>query len=167
MERRTVIKQMALLCASAMLLPSCLKNKKSTNIDLKQLNVSAEQEELLAELVESIIPKTDSPGAKELGVHLFVLKMLDDCYTKENQERFLAGFEVFEGENFVDRSRAQRIKLLNEIMESKSTENNLQYFLKEVRKQTIKGYQQSEYVMTELKPYILVPGKFRGSVKRA
>src|SRR6218665_1941113 len=123
MERRTAIRHMALLCASAMLLPSCLENKKSTSLDLKQLTVTAEQEQLLAELVETIIPKTDTPGARELGVHLFVLKMVDDCYAKEEQEKFLSGLQVFEGKSFLDNSVAHRISLLNEIMEPKYAES--------------------------------------------
>ncbi len=166
MERRTAIRHMALLCASAMLLPSCIKNQKSTSIELKHLKVTANQEQLLAELVETIIPKTDTPGARELGVHLFVLKMIDDCYRKEQQQRFLAGLEIFEEKSFTESSMQNRIGLLIEIMETKYADTDLQYFLKEVRKQTLKGYEQSEYVMTELRPYILVPGQFLGSVKR-
>lgn len=165
MERRTALKQMALLCASAMLLPSCLQGGKNASIGLKHITITEIQEKLLAELVETIIPKTDTPGAKELGVHLFVLKMIDDCYPKDKQQRFLNGLQIFEDKNFSGSSAQVRIVLLQEIMEKKYAESNLQYFLKEVRKQTIKGYEQSEYVMTELKPYILVPTQFRGSVK--
>lgn len=167
MERRTALKQMALLCASAMLLPSCLQAGKTASIGLKHITITEIQEKLLAELVETIIPKTDTPGAKELGVYLFVLKMIDDCYPKDKQRRFLDGLQIFEDKNFGGSSAQVRIVFLQEIMEKKYAESNLQYFLKEVRKQTIKGYEQSEYVMTELRPYILVPTQFRGSVKRA
>lgn len=167
MERRTAIRHMALLCASAMLLPSCIKSQKAKNINLKYLKITAEQEQLLAELVETIIPKTDTPGAKELGIHLFVLKMVNDCRPQEDQQRFLAGLQVFEGKNFVESSLQARISLLKEITEAKYAKNDLQYFLKEVRKQTLKGYEQSEYVMTALRPYVLVPGHFLGSLKRS
>jgi len=171
MERRTAIRHMALLCASAMLLPSCFNNQQGASISLQHITITAKQEQLLAELVETIIPKTDTPGAKELGIHLFVLKMVNDCRPKEEQQRFMDGLQTFENENiggakFTDSSVQQRINLLKEIMEAKNKESNLQFFLKEVRKQTLKGYEQSEYVMTKLKPYILVPGHFSGSVKR-
>lgn len=167
MERRTAIKQMALLCASAMLLPSCLQGGgKMANIGLKHIAVTEAQEKLMAELVETIIPKTDTPGAKELGVHLFVFKMVDDCYPKAEQDQFLDGLKDFEDKKFEENTTRQRIDLLKEIMQEKNAESNLQYFLKEVRKQTLKGYTQSEYVMTELRPYILVPGQFLGSVRR-
>ncbi|WP_113663310.1 gluconate 2-dehydrogenase subunit 3 family protein [Pedobacter nanyangensis] len=172
MERRTAIRHMALLCASAMLLPSCFNHQQEASIPLQQIAISAKQEQLLAELVETIIPKTDTLGAKDLGLHLFVLKMVDDCLPQKEQQQFMDGLQTFEdktigGTKFAESSNQHKINLLKEIMEPRYKESNLQFFLKEVRKQTLKGYQQSEYVMTKLRPYILVPGHFSGSVKRA
>ncbi len=48
---------------------------------------------MLAELAETILPKTDTPGAKDLAAHLFALKMVDDCYTKTNQEKYMKGMK--------------------------------------------------------------------------
>lgn len=49
----------------------------------------------MAELCETILPATDTPGAKDLSAHLFVLKMIDDCYKKDHQQQFSNGLKDF------------------------------------------------------------------------
>src|ERR1700693_5168461 len=95
MNRRTVIKNLALVIGGAALLPSCLRHNGGPSIHLKHLNISADQENLIGDVCETIIPKTDTPGAKGLNLHLFVLKMLDDCYKKKDQQAFMAGLVEF------------------------------------------------------------------------
>ena len=96
MDRRTVIKNLALLIAGATVLPSCVSNSKKSNIHLNHLSITEEQEKLIGDVCETIIPKTDTPGAKDLHLHLFVIKMLDDCYNKEDQQVFMTGMEQFQ-----------------------------------------------------------------------
>ena len=96
MDRRTVIKNLALLIAGATVLPSCVGNGSKPNIHLNHLSITAEQEKLISDVCETIIPKTDTPGAKDLHLHLFVIKMLDDCYNKKDQQAFMTGMEQFQ-----------------------------------------------------------------------
>ena len=49
------------------------------------------QRDLLAALVDQILPATDTPGAAEVGVPQFVDTMLADWYAPEERGRFLAG----------------------------------------------------------------------------
>ncbi|MDB4903356.1 MAG: hypothetical protein JWQ63_2637 [Mucilaginibacter sp.] len=95
MNRRTVIKNLALVIGGAALLPSCMKNNGGLSIHFKHLNISADQENLIGDICETIIPKTNTPGAKDLNLHLFVLKMLDDCYKKKDQQAFMVGLNQF------------------------------------------------------------------------
>ena len=101
MDRRTVIKNLALIIGGTALLPSCLHRDGSSYVQLKHININANQQKLIADIAETIIPKTNTPGAKDLNLHLFVLKMLDDCYTKKDQQAFLAGLVQFN--DMVDR----------------------------------------------------------------
>src|ERR1700680_2012245 len=50
--------------------------------------VSDQQRMLLDEVADVIIPATDTPGAKEAGVEQFIVRVMRDCYPKEEQERF-------------------------------------------------------------------------------
>jgi hypothetical protein len=95
MDRRTVIKNLALIIGGAALLPSCLHHDGSSYVQLKHIQINADQQKLITDIAETIIPKTNTPGAKDLNLHLFVLKMLDDCYTKKDQQAFLAGLAQF------------------------------------------------------------------------
>ncbi|PTS91699.1 hypothetical protein DBR11_28545 [Pedobacter sp. HMWF019] len=48
---------------------------------------------LLAELVEIIIPETDTPGAKSAMVHLFVIEMVENCTSAKEKGIFYRGME--------------------------------------------------------------------------
>lgn len=93
MQRRTALKNLLLIAGGTALLPSCLHEDKKASILLNHLKISADQENLLAEIAETIIPRTDTPGAKELGVHQFVLTMVDDCMGKDDQDNFIKGLD--------------------------------------------------------------------------
>ncbi len=52
---------------------------------------------MLAELTETIMPKTKNfIGAKDLKTHEFVLTMVDDCTSPEDQEKFTDGLKAFD-----------------------------------------------------------------------
>ena len=95
MDRRTVLKNLALVIGGAVLLPSCLHKDGSSYLKLKHININADQQDLIGDICETIIPKTNTPGAKDLNLRAFVLKMLDDCYGKKDQQAFLAGLVKF------------------------------------------------------------------------
>ena len=77
MERRTVIKTISLSLGSLASLPTWAAGWSHRIFDETR---SFDNEKLLAALVETFIPTTDTLGAKGLGVHQFVQKMIADCY---------------------------------------------------------------------------------------
>ena len=89
LSRRMAIKQFLYASAAVVLIPSCLHDKSKASIILKNMQIDADQEKLLAEIAESIIPTTTTPGAKDVSAHLFALKMIDDCYNKDGQQKFV------------------------------------------------------------------------------
>src|SRR5690606_23453305 len=95
------------------------------SIDLTNLSIGEDDEQLLAELTEALIPATDTPGGKELLLHLFVLKMVDDCHAPEEQEQFTKGLSAFSawsqkelGAGFAAADMDRRVELLGEISEN-------------------------------------------------
>lgn len=156
MNRRTALKQFAVLAGGMWIASSCDFSSKAPSIKLNLSQLTKADEDLLAELVEAIIPKTDSPGAKELKLHLFVMKMLDDCEKPENQKAFLEGLE-----------KAHQLK--------EKTPEAYQAYLKGLPKddlffnilksRCIQGYKNSEYVMKNKLIYELVPGRYNGALK--
>jgi hypothetical protein len=55
--------------------------------------LTAEQLALVTSLVEHIIPRTDTPGARDAGVQRFVDALLTDHYRAPERNRFLAGLQ--------------------------------------------------------------------------
>ncbi len=169
MERRFAIKQILIMAGGMALLPSCLRDSGKSSIALDHLDVSLDQEHLLADITETIIPKTDTPGAKELNLHLFVLKMLDDCYESADQKLFLDGLNELQdkaqdqfGKTFQQLAVAERGKLLLGVEQDKQASPALQRFYEITKGRTISGYLNSKYVMTNLIKWELVPGRYNG-----
>lgn len=169
MDRRLAIKQVMIMAGGLALLPSCLKGPAQASIELKHLKINADQENLLAEIAETIIPKTDTPGAKDLKLHLFVLKMADDCYDQKEQDLFCTGLEQFQdlvhsrfSKTFRELTLDQRNTLLTSLQNDTKASAELSTFYSIVKSRTIGGYLNSKYVMSNLLKWELVPGRYNG-----
>ena len=164
MERRSAIRDLVFTVGGVILWPSCKNTPGSASIRLKNVEINAAQEMLLSEISSTIIPNTDTPGAKEIGVHLFVLKMLDDCYEKEDQQKFIAGLNRLEadtkkrfGYSFHKCSVTQRRELLESIENNNSIPAETSHFYGIMKDRTIQGFLNSKYVMTNLVIYEMIP----------
>ncbi len=170
-SRRTVLKQMIITSAGLWLIPSCADEKSKASILVKNFTITTDQEAMLAELSESIIPKTDTPGAKDVYAHLFALKMMDDCRSKEDQEKFVKGIEAFEayskekaGKTFVKASVAERASLLESLDKEKDVEDDLHFLYRTMKRYTIQAYTSSEFYLTKVQVYEMVPSRYHGCV---
>jgi hypothetical protein len=168
MQRRTVIKQFLFIAGGTLVLPSCMNNAPEASIPLKHIKVDAEGEKLLAEISETLIPKTAIPGAKDVYAHLFALNMIDDCYEKEKQDQFVSGLKEIDklskkrtNASFVKSTPAQREALLTDL-EGRKKGDDLYDFYQMAKALTIQGYLQSKYIMTNVLKYELVPGRYNG-----
>jgi hypothetical protein len=171
LNRRSAIKQFLFVSAGMALIPSCLQEKSKPAVELNNFKISADQESLLAELSESIIPKTTSPGAKDISAHSFVLKMVDDCRSKEDQEKFLAGLSAFEmqaekisGKSFIRQSPVERKAVLDEMEKNKDSKEDIISFYKTMKRLTIQAYSSTEFFLTKVQVYELVPSRYHGCV---
>lgn len=57
----------------------------------KPVFLTADQDATVAELAETIIPTTSTPGAKAAKVNEIIDVLLKDCYKEADQKRFLEG----------------------------------------------------------------------------
>lgn len=165
MKRRETLKYLGLSIGSVITLPAWADSWRSTDLSNHTLQLSLENENLLAEMVETIIPTTDTAGAKTLGVPQFIQKIVKDCLDKPSQEIFQQGFGMLDeqmkkvyGKSFVDCSSQQRTEALQQIDKDKTNPINKFYGL--VKGLTIQGYLSSEYVMVNHYGYKMIPDKF-------
>ncbi len=164
MNRRTAITNLTAITIGITFFPACSDNHSQASIALTNIRISAVQEKLLADIAATIIPLTDTPGAKELGAHLFVLKMVDDCYEKDIQQAFVKGLDEVEitakrrlGGSFPERSLAEKKMLLEEIEKGTGYSADLVAFYKIMKQRTIQGFMTSKYVVRDIEHYELIP----------
>ena len=168
MNRRTLLKNAIILGGGIVFMPACGGKEEKKTSAWKHLTLSAADESLVSEMVETLIPATDTPGAKALEIDRFVLMMVDDCYPNDQQAGFIKGLQ---------QSRSVAEKLFHRPFEKCTTEEKIKIlqalpthttetdqFYKLLRGLTSEGYLKSKYVMTKLVPYELVPGRYNGYV---
>jgi hypothetical protein len=121
------------------------------------------------------MPKTDTLGAKEVGVPNFIDKMLNECYKKEDQDRFLAGLASFDeeakkahGDIFIYLKPEEQlvfVKKYNEdsVKASKEKPGPKSFFLM-AKELTLMGYFTSEVGATKVLQYEAVPGAYKGCI---
>jgi hypothetical protein len=180
MNRRDAIKNVALLLGTAIsastlaALEGC-KSSAPKNYALQ----APETKSILAEIAETIIPETSTPGAKAAKVDEFILTMMNDCYEQKDQQLFLDGLKkIDEASNqqykkpFVDLTAEQKTSVLTAIdkervaynkRENKGKDDPAHYF-QVIKELTLLGYFTSEPGATKALRYIAVPGKFEGCV---
>lgn len=167
-HRRALLKNFLIVAGGVLVLPACVQEKSKASILLKNMEVDAGEEALLAEVSETIIPATEAPGAKDLYTHLFALKMLDDCSSKKEQQAFLKGLKELNDfsrktadKTFTNATPAQREQVLLAI-EKEDAPEDLKTFYKKLKGLTIQAYVTSKFYLTEVQPYELIPGNFKG-----
>ena len=177
MNRRIALQQLGFISVSALLLPSCVTQERKVSIALKNITITGDQEVLLSEIAEAIIPATDAPGAKEMNLQSFVLRMVDDCQDSETQKEFERGLGEFEkavdkkySRSFAECTPSERKAFLLETEElakqarKNDTKTPLTTLYSLTKRYTVQGFVSSEYIMTNKLVYNMTPGKFVGCV---
>ncbi len=171
MNRRYAIRQILVASAGMLIVPACMEDRTKASFLLKNYEISGEQEKILAELAEAIIPKTTSPGAKDVYAHQFAMKMMDDCASKDDQQKFVKGLAAFEkyaekkaGINFLKATTQQRSGVLEELEKMKAEDAEEGAFYRKMKGLTIRAYTSSRFYLTQVQVYELVPGRWHGCV---
>ncbi len=133
---------------------------------------TAAQLAVIAEIAEIMIPKTDTAGAKDAGVPMFIDATLAAVYTPKEQERFKKGLGEFEamargsGKSFLEREPAERADFVKQwlVVELSKEHGNDKPFILMTRELTLLGYFTSQVGITANMEYVPVPMAFHGCV---
>ncbi|HUB59905.1 MAG TPA: gluconate 2-dehydrogenase subunit 3 family protein [Puia sp.] len=170
-NRRTALRQLAFISAGAALLPSCAGRHTKPDLVLNNFTVDDAGQRTLDALTATLIPTTETPGARETGASLFIFKMLDDCSAKKDQDTFFKGLKQLDdasrkttGGTFAEASPVQREAILTSIGKKQLPGEEMNFFYSTARKLTILSYTSSRYFLTKVQVYELVPGRWHGCV---
>lgn len=141
------------------------------------VSLDADQQALVARLVDLVIPQTDTPGALAAGADEFIDKMLSDWMPDDERDAFLAGLATLDararseaGAPFVQVDAERQVALLTALDAEAYQGSAAQArgadtpFMKRLKELTLAGYYTSEIGATQELQWIAMPGRYDGDV---
>lgn len=167
MKRRGVIR--AFVLSPAMLtLTSCAERWSVDKVSGSPTGFSSSELEILSTVADTIIPSDGSIGALSTDTHLFLARLVSDCFDSDFQSEFKAHLADLNANaikefssNLSDLDQSQREKQLISYEQAGGDETAFFSFLKS---QAIRGFQTSELVMVNHLGYVMAPGFYNGNV---
>jgi len=177
MNRREALARIAVLMGGAVIGAGPYLRGETVAGKKPGTGFSNEEIALLDEIGETIIPTTDTPGARAVNIGAFMAMMVTECYDDHHHAIFQAGLGQLDaacrekfGRSFVECTPAERTTLLNDLDRrqrgqggKKSTGGPVNYFSL-MKQLTLLGYFTSEIGCTKTLRHVEVPGRFDGNV---
>ena len=173
MERRQALKYTALMTGAAVgapLVSALLSGCKLDNAgaDGQELKFFPKSEfELLMDVIDVILPRTESPSASDAGVHYIIDNMIGHVYNDEDRAKFRDGFKAFtthlRDEKFLDATGEDRLTILQDC--GSSDDSTIKEAYLDLRQQTIAYYLTTQPVATEFLNFLPVPGVYEPCIQ--
>ena len=180
MERRELLKSVAVLCGSAatgvlLSTPSLAVTQafqeSGTGHQAKLLSTA--QLETLRRICELTIPATDTPSAAQVNCHFFIDAQLYSVFDKATQQAVSALLTTVDNQamdqhkqGFTQLNEDAQLALLTSLESARSPFSAIEKDVFKVLKGLIVfGYYTSQPGATKELTYLAVPGRFVGSVK--
>ncbi|HMC01463.1 MAG TPA: gluconate 2-dehydrogenase subunit 3 family protein, partial [Flavobacteriaceae bacterium] len=117
---------------------------------------------LIKNLVDTILPRTDSPSATDVGVHQMIDTIVGKVYTKEQQQNFTKRFSSLK--SYLGNSK-NYTESLQELLNPSEENNKLaQEALLDLKQQTVLYYLNTKEISTTYLNYLPVPGKYKACI---
>jgi hypothetical protein len=168
MDRRTSLKTLMAATGGLIALPAWANGWSSTEMEGLPSSFTVTELDLLASVVDTIIPAGNRIGALSVGVDKFIQRLLDNCYETEirenvkNQLNELQASQAIYGIPFTQGDQQQRQGLLLKLATSSNKQEK--DFFDLMKAETIRGFNTSKEVMLGYLKYKMVPGHYYGCV---
>jgi len=144
--------------------------------------LNSHQDATVRAMAEMILPRTETPGAADVGACEFIDLMLTEWYEQEARERFLQGIADLDGraitlfgKNFVECPADQQAVMLEELGERMTAEADREgdlraaesgsaggSFYAMLRRLVLTAYYTSEEGATDELHFEIIPGRYDG-----
>jgi hypothetical protein len=175
MERRQILKYVAAVTGTAIcapltgaLLSGCDKPVKSSQGPIAPLGkdgqfFDAKALQDLSRIMDVILPKTSTPSASDVNVHLIMDNMFAKVFKPDYQQGFLTNFKALNDwlvtQGFAAATTSDQIKLLMQLEQSKQPKAASMAYL-DIKQQTIAYYLSTEEIAEKHLNYLPIPGGY-------
>ena len=173
MKRRESIKRISSFLALATsftslagILEGCSEKKTPIWAPLK---LAEKQRDLISALADQIIPPTDTPGASDAGVPVFIEVLLKDVFQLQDARKLLDDLGRFNkncktetGHEFLECTSDQKKNWMEVVINAAHEDHKIFMQMKDLM---IGAYFTSEIGMTQNLNYLPIPGKFEACRK--
>lgn len=189
MNRREAIQRTAMMLGYAVSAPAIMGVlngcKAKPQLAFKPIFFNEDQAASVEALAEIILPKTNTPGAKDVGVPGFIDQILGTVYEKELQDKFLKGLAELDedakknyGSNFAVCEPSEQVELFKKHHDA-AFQTALQApslgwwnprpagerpFVIQLKELVLLGFFTSKIGASDVLQYNEVPGPFKGCV---
>ncbi|TXE12123.1 gluconate 2-dehydrogenase subunit 3 family protein [Algoriphagus aquimarinus] len=169
MNRRDALKSVMVMMGGTMIGATAIMTGCTPENQIEGLDFDPDDIAFLDELGDTIIPETDTPGAKAVGIGSFMVMMVKDTYDGDSQKEFVDGlnklrkdFKSANGKDFVGAPAEERLAYLNKMNEEfkASGKDRSPKVINMLRDLTVLGYFSSEIGATQALNYVETPGRF-------
>lgn len=186
MNRRDALKKTAWLMGASVATPALLTQWQACqNVarpGWQPLILNNTQARTVSALVDTILPATDTPGALDLNVDVFIDLVIKELMPAEAQQNMLAEIDAFDaraqealGTAFAEMDTEQRHEILTQEEAAAGTYNPNIWggtigeqepvgFYREIKSLTLWGYFTSEHIGKEVLVYDPIPGEQIGCI---
>ena len=133
--------------------------------------LTAAQMALVTALADTILPKTGTPGAVEVGVPAFVDLLFAEWYPDQDRRELLGGLEAWDGrcresrgKSFAELDPAGRASWLRQVDGSPGSPGTPEAAYASLKSTIVFGYLTSRPVAEMQRTVPIIPGRFDGCV---
>lgn len=169
MDRLEALKTLALASGALVTLPSWAMGWNDRNLLSYSSDFTPDEQALIANIADTIIPENDSIGALSVGVDKFLIRLIDQCYeddVKKNVKTRLKALNGLalntSGDPFGACRQQKREELL--LTFSNSADEADKNFFNLMKSETIRGFRTSQVVMEDYLGYQVIPDYYNGFV---
>lgn len=186
MDRRELLYRASMLLGGAIsasaasgILAGCTTAPATGDGTIATSFLSAEESATVTAMADQILPRTDTPGALDVGVPAFIDRMLAGYYTDKERGIVRAGLAAanadagkLRGKPFAQLTADEQVALMRQYDQAQfdqtranaSTQGTAPHYFRLIKELTIIGFCTSEAGATKLMRYEQSPGPYRGDV---
>lgn len=189
MDRRTALRKTAIIAGSTAMVPSLFSLlqscKEQTRLDWQPTILSMEQAGMISALVDTILPKTTTPGGLDMKVDIFIDLVINKMFDEAGQQAIIGGITSFDadctakyGDPFRKLNPEERAAFLTEKEKDSGKFNGKVWgtavgvqkpvgFYRTIKSLALWGYFTSEEIGKNVLSYDPIPGVYLGCIPRS